>query len=546
MVKKNYKVAKVGRMKRFSPIWTIPVLTALIGLWIIIYYFMTQGPALTLVTDNAEGIIDGKTAIKSRSVDIGIVEQVNLSGDLNKVIIKARLNRDMNDLLKEDSVFWVVKPQIGRDGVSGLGTLLSGAYIELSPGKSATEKKDFRLLDSPPISSPDTKGVRLTLVSKQSGVLGTGDPVLFRGVRVGSIESHNFDTEKRAMTYKLFINAPFDKLVTSNVRFWQDSGFTFDISAEGMKIGMSSLQTLVSGGVSFDIPNGWTEGEAVSDGATYELFSDRSSIQESIYTRHENFIVLFNDSIRGLSKGAPVELKGIRVGTVIEVPHYLPGMWNDFTEGPNIPILISIEPERIQGKIETIEKLHEIIANAQKHGFRAALKSGNLLTGALYVDLDFYENAKEWVAPPLNYDYPVIASVSAGLSQLQQKLMTTLDKINNLPVEATVNELNQTLRESQSLLKNMNDAMSSVDKLLADKHTQTLPANMQKSLIELNKTLKGLQPGSPAYRKMVDDMNRLDDLLREMQPLVQTLNSKSNALVFEASQGKDPQPKGAK
>lgn len=85
------------------------------------------------MTSNAEGIEAGKTAIKSRSVDVGVVESVVLSDDLHQVEIKARLNDGMEKLLKQDSAFWVVKPQIGQEGVSGTGTLLSGAYIELQP-----------------------------------------------------------------------------------------------------------------------------------------------------------------------------------------------------------------------------------------------------------------------------------------------------------------------------------------------------------------------------------------------------------------------------
>lgn len=546
MQENNTKVAKVSKIKKLSPIWVIPIVTAFIGLWIVFHYMTTQGPAITLTTTNAEGIVGGKTAIKSRSVDIGIVESVDLSEDLNHVVIKARLNDNMDKLLNKDSVFWVVKPQIGRDGVSGLGTLLSGVYIELQPGKSKDEERNFHLLDSPPLSSPDAKGLRIVLESKQSGVLASGDPILFRGLRVGTIESNRFDTEKRIMSYQLFIMAPFDRLVTSNVRFWQDSGFTFDMSAQGVKFEMGSVQTLLSGGVSFDVPEGWPNGEAVQNEATYELFTDKSSIQDSLYTRHENFIVLFNESIRGLHPGAPVEFKGIRIGTVVEAPHYINGMWRASKNGFYIPILIRIEPDRIQSNSGSDSVLQDRLKMVQEHGLRATLKSGNLLTGSLFVDFDFYDNAEPWIQPSLEYDYPVIASISGGLSQLQQKFTMTLDKINGLPLESMMLEMTNTLKESQTMIKSMNQAMVALDKLLSSQSTQALPKDLQRSLIELNKTLKGMQPGSPAYNKLVDDMKRLDDVLREVQPIARTLNEKSNALVFESAGTRDPQPKGAK
>lgn len=546
MSENDMKTAKVGKIQKLSPIWIIPLVTAFIGIWIIFQYVIMQGPTAMLITTNAEGIVGGKTAIKSRSVDIGLVEAVTLTEDLERVEIKVRLNREMSHLLNKDTVFWVVKPQVGKDGVSGLGTLLSGVYIELQPGKSDEEAKEYNLLDSPPVSSPDAKGVRIILESKESGVLNIGDPVLFRGLRVGTIESNQFDTQTKLMSYRLFVEAPYDTLVTSNVRFWKDSGFSFDMSAQGVKFGMPSLQTLFTGGVSFDIPDGWQEGKKVANETIYQLYQDRSAIQESMYTERENFILLFKDSIRGLHAGAPVEFKGIRLGTVVEAPYYVDGMWSSTKDDFYIPILIQLEPERIPGETVDSEMFKHGVLDSQKYGLRASMKSGNLLTGSLFIDFDFYDNPEPWVEPPLKYDYPVLATVSGGFSQLQHKLMLTLDKINALPLDNMIIEMTNTLKEGQVMVKNLNNSMVSLDKLLANPGTQALPNDLQRSVNELNKTLKGMQPGSPAYNKLVDDMKRLDDVLREIQPIAKTLNEKSNALVFEAKPGQDPQPKKVK
>lgn len=546
MSESDMKTAKVGKIQKLSPIWIIPLVTAFIGIWIIFQYVIMQGPATTLITTNAEGIVGGKTAIKSRSVDIGLVEAVTLTEDLEHVEIKVRLNRDMGHLLNKDTVFWVVKPQVGKEGVSGLGTLLSGVYIELQPGKSEEEVKQYKLLDSPPVSSPDAKGLRIVLESQESGVLNVGDPVLFRGLRVGTIESSEFDTDSKLMSYRLFVEAPYDTLVTSNARFWKDSGFSFDMSAQGVKFGMPSLQTLFTGGVSFDIPTGWPEGTKIENETVYKLYQDKSSIEESMYTQRENFILLFKDSIRGLHAGAPVEFKGIRIGTVVEAPYYVEGMWRNSKDEFYIPILIQLEPERIPGETVDNEMFKRGVLDSQKYGLRAAMKSGNLITGSLFIDFDFYDKPEPWVEPSLKYDYPVIATVPGGFSQLQHKLMQTLDKINDLPLNSMIVEMTNTLQEGQKMVKNLNNSLVSLDKLLANPGTQALPNDLQRSVTELNKTLKGLQPGSPAYNKLVDDMKRLDDVLREIQPIAKTLNEKSNALVFEAKPGQDPQPKKAR
>ncbi|MBJ7220579.1 intermembrane transport protein PqiB [Brenneria sp. L3-3C-1] len=546
MTKDKYAVAGVETIKRWSPVWIVPIVTVLIGAWILFYHFSHLGPQVTLVTSNAEGIEAGKTTIKSRSVDVGIVESVELSDDLHRVEIKARLHDDMDGLLKEDSAFWVVKPQVGRAGISGLGTLLSGAYIELQPGSHHGEKKEFTLLDSPPLASPDAKGIRVILDSEQAGQLNAGDPVLFRGYRVGSVETSEFDPGARKMRYQLFISAPYDSLVTTNVRFWKDSGVSFDMSAQGMRLEMGSIATLFSGGVSFDVPTGWGPGDPAVAQAEYRLFNNQRSIQDSLYTDYREYLVFFSESIRGLQPGAPVEFRGIRLGTVATVPFFTKDLKQNIDNDYRIPVLIRIEPDRFDHKLGGKFDFEQHLSKAQPLGLRAALKSANLLTGSLYIDLDFYPHEKVDKRLLTIDGYPVLPTVSGGLSQIQHKLMSVLDKVNALPLNPMVNEATKTLAESQATLREMQKTLASLNAITTSKAMQDLPQDMQQTLRELNRSMKGFQPGSPAYNKMLGDMQRLDQVLRELQPVLRTLNEKSNALVFEASGSEDPQPKKAK
>lgn len=543
---KNSGEAKVQKVKNWSPVWIFPIVTALIGAWILFYHYSHQGPEVTLITTNAEGIVGGKTTIKSRSVDVGVVESTTLTDDLTHVEIKARLNTGMEKLLHNDSVFWVVKPQVGREGISGLGTLLSGAYIELQPGKKGSQPDNYKLLDSPPLAPPDAKGIRVILDSKKAGQLSPGDPVLFRGYRVGSVETSTFDTEKRSISYQLFINAPNDRLVTSNVRFWKDSGIAVDLTSAGMRVEMGSLSTLFGGGVSFDVPEGNELGEPVAEKTAFMLFDDQRSIQESLYTQHIDYLMFFKDSIRGLQPGAPVEFRGIRLGTVEKVPYFTPEMRQKLNDDYRIPILIRIEPERIANQFGGDADVDGHLTELMKRGLRAALKTGNIVTGALYVDLDFYPKA-----PAINEmsefgGHRIIPTVSGGLAQIQQRLMDTLDKINNLPLNPMIEQATNTLSESQQTMRRLQTTLDNLNKLTASQSMQQLPADMQGTLRELNRSMQGFQPGSAAYNKMVADMQRLDQVLRELQPVLKTLNEKSNALVFESKGKDDPQPKRAK
>ncbi|MCU6679921.1 intermembrane transport protein PqiB [Leclercia tamurae] len=538
--------AKVQKVRNWSPVWIFPIVTALIGAWILFYHYSHQGPEVTLITTNAEGIEGGKTTIKSRSVDVGVVESATLTDDLTHVEIKARLNAGMEKLLHGDSVFWVVKPQVGREGISGLGTLLSGAYIELQPGKKGSQPGQYQLLDSPPLAPPDAKGIRVILDSKKAGQLSPGDPVLFRGYRVGSVETSTFDATKRTISYQLFINAPNDRLVTGNVRFWKDSGIAVDLTSAGMRVEMGSLSTLFGGGVSFDVPEGMDQGQPVAQKTAFRLYDDQRSIQDSLYTDHIDYLMFFKDSVRGLQPGAPVEFRGIRLGTVGKVPFFAPGMRQMLDDDFRIPVLIRIEPERLINQIGDTPDIAQHIEGLMKRGLRGSLKTGNLVTGALYVDMDFFP--KE---PPVKEirefsGYKIIPTVSSGLAQIQQRLMETLDKINNLPLNPMIEQATNTLSESQATMRRLQTTLDNLNNLTASQSMQQLPQDMQKTLRELNRSMQGFQPGSAAYNKMVADMQRLDQVLRELQPVLKTLNTKSNALVFEAKDKKDPEPKGAK
>ncbi|AFJ47568.1 intermembrane transport protein PqiB [Shimwellia blattae] len=537
--------AKVSRVKHWSPVWIFPIVTALIGAWILFYHYSHQGPEVTLITTSAEGIEGGKTTIKSRSVDVGIVESAVLTDDLLHVEIKARLKSGMEKLLHGDSVFWVVKPQIGREGVTGLGTLLSGAYIELQPGVKGEKPGRYELLDSPPLASPDAKGIRIVLESDKAGQLNPGDPVLFRGYQVGSVETSTFDPNKRDMNYQLFIKAPYDRLVTNNVRFWKDSGISVDLSSSGMRVEMGSLTTLFSGGVSFDVPTGLSVGEPVENKTAFKLYDDARSIADSLYTQHIDFLLFFKDSVRGLQIGAPVEFRGMRLGTVVSVPFNVPGLHQDVGDDYRIPVLIRLEPERLASEFGETPKMDQF-NNLLMRGLRASMKTGNLLTGALYVDVDFYPKEPKLKEIKTVAGYNVIPTVSGGLAQIQQKLMDTLDKINNMPVNPLLEQATSTLSESQKTMRDMQQTLANVNRLTASPEMQKLPADMQNTLLELNRSLQGFQPGSAAYNKMVADMQRLDQVLRELQPVLRTINQKSNALVFEAKDKPDPQPKGAK
>ncbi|MEO3880081.1 intermembrane transport protein PqiB [Rheinheimera fenheensis] len=547
--------AKVSRIKQWSPIWVVPIAAVLIGMWMLYNHYQQQGALLTLLADDAEGIIAGKTQIKSRSVDVGQVVSVELSDDLKQVIIKARMKPAVTPLLNADSQFWVVKPQIGRGGITGLNTLLSGVYIELQPGESTAQQLQHQLLDAPPVAPADAPGIRVSLTTANSGGLAVGDPVLYRGYEVGTVEHSEFELASRRTRYQLYIREPFDVLVTENVRFWLSSGFSFDLSAEGLQVDVGSATTLLSGGVSFDLMQGWPPGAAVSDGTEFQLFPNQQSIQDGLYSEFVEYLLFFDESVRGLKAGAPVEYRGVRVGTVASVPFFF-SIDKPFEVSlqQGIPVLIRIEAGRLYENL-SLAQLKQELDKAVARGMHAALKTGNLLTGALYIDLDVNIDAAtpeptelqlQRLALSQSAGYPLLPTARSGLSNIEQKVLMALDKINNLPVEQLLTQSEQTMQSADQMLQSANTMLAQLDKLLSDPKMQQLPAQLQSSLQQLQQMLAGLSPGSAAYDKLSGNLQTLDQVLRELQPVLQTLNQQSNALVFEAEAPADPEPTRAK
>ncbi|KFA59560.1 hypothetical protein A9G34_04540 [Gilliamella sp. Choc4-2] len=537
----SHKFARIIKIRAISAIWIIPIVTAIVGLWIIYSHFADRGTSFILLAKDANGIIAGKTVIKNRSVDVGIVDEVTLSKDYKQVVIKGRIYNDMEPLLKNDSIFWVVKPEIGRDGVTGLGTILSGVYIELAAGNDTHNFKNipFILSDNPPLSDPSIKGIRLNLESDQTGVIPRGASVMFRGYRVGNVETSVFDVDARKMKYQIFITQPYDALVTQNVRFWKEGGVNLTLSSAGARLNVPSLDVLMSGGISFDLPDGSKLGAPAKQYAIYTLYDDKKSIQESQYTDYKEFLIMLSDSISGLNVGAPVEYHGIRLGTVSKVPFYTDEMLKESSIlNQKVPVLIKIEPERLTELVDEKIDISTLIMKEQEKGLRASLKTSNLFTGALYIDLDFYPDLKDQynVKTSRQFGYDTIDTTSAGIAQIQSKILQVLDNFNNLPLNKTMNQLNRSLASTEHLMNSLNQIMSS-------KEMQNIPKDMQKTLRSLSDTLRELQPGSDMNNQIKENLQKLQQMMDELTPLLNTLNDKSNALIFSAPTKQDEQPK---
>jgi paraquat-inducible protein B len=462
----------VSRRRGFSVIWLIPIVAAVIAAWLAYKTFSEQGPLITITFTTAQGLEAGKTKIKYKDIEVGTVEAVSLTSDLSQISVSARMHREMADHLTTGTRFWVVRPRLGTGGVSGLDTLVSGSYIEIDPG-SGTSARSFTGLEVPPVIRSKDPGQEYILKSATLGSLGPGSPIFFRGILAGEVIEYRLAEDGRSLDIPIFIRAPFDRLIKNDSRFWSVSGIRASLSADGVKIATESLQSIIAGGVAFDSPATSAASDPSPSGTAFILFEDESAIREATYTVKTPYLLHFDGSVRGLSVGAPVEFRGIKIGSVTDV-----NLEFDPKDGSlRIPVVIETEPQRFQikGSDDVVTgDPYERAAKLVKRGLRAQLQSGSLLTGQLIVGLDFYPDA-----PPADLRrggiHPELPTIPSDIEELKRSIDDVVTKIAALPLNELVQDMRNVLKSLQVLVSSP-DLLKSMDALrkTADAATSTL------------------------------------------------------------------------
>ena len=534
--------ARVRKTNVFtSVVWLIPLIALFAGGWLLMQNIRNTGPEITLLMDSAEGIEVNNTVIKVLSVEVGRVTRIKLRADQKGVAVTARLSADAKDLMRQDTQFWVVKPRIDQSGVTGLNTLVSGAYIAFTPGKSAENQDTFTVLDMPPIAAIGQSGLRLKLSGKNNKMLSVGSPILYENFTVGQIESARFNPKNETVDYTIFIQSPNDKLVGKNSQFWLETGFSINTTGSGIHIDSAPLPALLSGAISFAPPIGGDKGATPANEDTFELYNNRNEIDNLPGQRALYYVAFFKSSVRGLAVGAPVEYKGINVGTVADVPYFAHNDSLKLFQNGWVPVRIRLEPARmeINAQAQSREHWQSQLQTALNKGLTATLSSNNLVLGSKMIELVEAAEGSNRLKPYADYaGQTVIATQGGGLDDLQAKLASLLDKFNKLPLEQTMGELNASLRNLQATLK-------SAERLIGQPQTQAMPQALNQTLAELRQTLQGVSPQSPLYGDVQATLQSIDQTLKDAQPLINTLKEKPNALIFNSSI-KDPTPKGSR
>jgi paraquat-inducible protein B len=508
---------------RVQLVWLVPLVAVLIGGWLAVQAILEKGPTITISFETGEGLEAGKTKIKFKNVDIGVVNRVVLSPDHKRVVASAELSRDASSMLVDDTRFWVVRPRISGGSVSGLGTLLSGSFIGMDIGTKTGARRDFAGLESPPVFAAGVPGREFVLKSDDMGSLDVGSPIFFRRLQVGQVTSFQLDPEGTGVTLHVFINAPYDKYVKEDVRFWHASGVDVSLETTGVKIDTESLVSILIGGLAFQSPPDTVSKTEAAAQSVFKLFHDRDEAMK----RHDNivdtYVMNFKESVRGLTVGAPVDFRGIVVGEVQAIYTRYDPVTKEFS----IPVEVHIFPERFTSRYQSGASSSGRVTPDRKafteylvaHGLRAQLKTASLLTGQLYVSVDFFPAAPkasmDWSKSP-----PELPTVPGNLQGLQDSVTSLVAKLNKIPFESIGKDLKQTLADADGLLKTLNTQV-------APEARATLAA-ARDALVSANSTL---QPDSALAQSTTDTMRELSRTAASFRALADYLERHPEALI---------------
>jgi len=544
--------ASTRRASRFSIIWLIPLVAVAIGAWLAWDTYSKKGPTITITFESAEGLQAGQSQLKFKDIVLGTVQSFALTPDNSHVTVTIATTRQAEPLLTDQAVFWVVKPRLFAGNLSGLDTLLSGAYVSMlpsqTPGKPQTS---FTGLEDPPLLEANEPGHVFLIKAGRLGSISVGSPVFFRDLDVGQVLGWNIADMAESVTIRVFVRAPYDGYVNDDTRFWDASGFSVKLGGAGVQVQLESLRAILLGGIAFETPADSSKLPMSAENRVFPLFADHDSADAASYSRKIQVVSYFSGSVSGLVPGSDVTMHGLTIGHVTNVAlHFDPS-----TNTVLAPIHYELEPERILGigAKAAFASPMEAAAAMAKRGLRASLQTTNLLTGQQAVALEFVPNAPPVPITTEGPDFVLATMEGAGISSLTASAATLLDKVNTIPFTAIGQNINgilqsvNTLTNSEQMRQSLTDlagAVSKANDFLHHLDSETTPAlkqlpqvmtDLQKTMSHVDQLFVSLNNGYGDNTKFSRDLERLmaqlDEAVRSFRSLADVLVQHPESLI---------------
>jgi paraquat-inducible protein B len=542
--------AAIGRRRRISLIWAIPIVTLLIAGWLAWDTLSKRGPTITITLDGADGLVAGQSHIQHRGIDLGLVSDVSLAKGAEGVIVTVEMKKEAEPLLTTGAKTWVVQPRLFAGNLTGLRTLLSGTYLELLPGVEKGEPvRSLVGLEDPPVLQTEIPGQTFLLTADRIGSVSVGSPVFYRDIVVGEVLGWDIGQLAKSVTIHAFVRAPYDQYVRQDSHFWNASGIAIRLGAQGVQLQVESMKALLLGGIAFETPD-LTEGAPkVAVTGSFQLFDDHEAAINAGYHRRVELVSYFQGAVDGLGPGSPVTFQGLRVSEVTRVDL----MYDPKLDAIVAPVHYLVEPERVANM--NVAEHRGPAENARilvQRGMRAQLKTTNLLTGQMAVAMEMMTDP-----PPaeLRIEGGIIVMPSApgDLAGITGSVNQLLSKLNNMPFAQIGKDLADTLNGASKVandpqlteaIASLQDMVASVQVLLKQLDAGATPAlrqlpaiarNLDATLTQAAHTLDSLNKGYGDNSKFRGDMDRamvtLNDTIRSIRVLADMLARHPEALV---------------
>lgn len=534
MSKNIPNVEESTKFNFITSIWIVPFVALLIAAWLAYQYYAELGPEIKIVFPNNEGLQAGQSVIKYRDVTIGKVTKINLENDGSRVAVYARIDKTAEAFLNEHTKFWIVKPEVGLGGVSGLDTLISGTYINLYTTKGEESRREFTGL--PYVFRADKEGEYFHLNAPQGYNIAQGTPIFFKNMKVGEIEYVMISMDGRSIDFYAYIEKEYVPYVHTDSKFWVRSALDVDFSNGRLDVNIAPLSHLIQGGISFSSSGADAEDEIPND-YIFNLYKNGNIAEGTKIGKGGKSVKRFEihvvDSISKLKQEAPVRYEGYEVGKVTKVATTYDPVSHKMTG----TVFVKIDTSFFENKNEKNVTGEMNFKKAVEEGLRARITPTDPITGVLYVDLVFKEDLP-YRAIIEGEKYPVLPSVNDQSGGIMDQVNILVTRLNTL-LDSTNKVMDENARPLHEIITNLNKTMDNINTLVAQEETQNLPKALNQSVKKLtetlesaNRVLEGYEHDSLMNRQLAQTLKEVTETSQEMSKVLRMINRKPNALIF--------------
>ncbi len=543
MSKQLPEITESTKFNFITSIWIVPFIALMIAAWLAYQYYVDRGPEIKIIFPKNEGLIAGQSLVKFKNVPIGKVTKIYIQEDIDGVVVVVRMNsKASKPYMTEHARFWIVKPEVGLSGVSGLDTLISGTYIDVYSKKGGTFKETHFGLTQP--YNDSSRGEYFVLRSATGKNVSVGTPIYYKNIKVGKVQYVYLSLDNKHVDIIAFIDKRYASFVHNDSRFWIKNMMNIDFTKGNLDIDIAPLNYMLAGGIVFS-SSGENKNRQVNENIVFPLYKSKTDAERNKigYSRQKKHMFLLNteESIANLAIDSLVRFDGFDIGHVDDIKLSYKKAIHKMTGEIIVEIDTSVFKEKNESNTSGLTNFYQAV----EEGLRAKIDSLDPITGALFVNLTFeHQDGIGSIDKSGKYtSLPMTTTTSSGIVD---SIGQVLNKLNNLPLEKLlasfikiVEESEKPIKNANLLLKDLKKTVKNLNKLTSKKSFEVLPDELNKAIKEMTKTLKnttkvvkGYDSKSLLNKQLSQTLEVLTKTSQEMQVFLKMLNRKPNSLIF--------------